>query len=53
VAGAENAAEITSAEYSPALGEVVAFAYVRSEPAHTKPQLTIPGSDPPITANLL
>ncbi len=52
VADGQNAAEITSAEFSPALGEVVALAYVRTEPAHTKPQLTIAGSDPPITATL-
>lgn len=53
LAGSDPAAEITSAEFSPALGEVVAFAYVRSEPAHSKPQLTIAGSEPPLTATIL
>jgi aminomethyltransferase len=53
VAGSENAAEVTSAEFSPALGEVAALAYVRTESAHTKPQLTIVGSDPPILASIL
>lgn len=52
LAGGENAAEITSAEFSPALGEVVALAYVRTEPAHTKPQLTVIDSNPPTTADL-
>jgi tRNA-modifying protein YgfZ len=53
VAGGENAAEITSAEFSPALGEVVGFAYVRTEPAHTKPQLMLADSNPSITAALV
>jgi glycine cleavage system aminomethyltransferase T len=52
-ASGENAAEVTSAEFSPALGEVVAFAYVRSEPAHAKQQLAIAGSNPLVTATLI
>ncbi len=48
-----NAAEITSAEFSPALGEVVALAYVRTEPAHSKSLLTVAGSNPPITASVV
>lgn len=43
-------AEIASAAYSPALGEVVALAYVRTEAAHSKPEMTVAGSDPPIAA---
>lgn len=53
LADSENAAEITSAEFSPALGEVVALGYVRTESAHAKPQLTIANSDPPITASIV
>lgn len=49
----DNAGEITSAEFSPALGEVVAFAYVRTEPAHTKPLLIVADSNPPVTATLI
>ena len=52
LANGQPAAEIASAEFSSALGEVVAFAYVRSEPAHAKPELTVAESDPPITATL-
>ncbi len=52
LANGENAAEITSAEFSPALGEVVAFAYVRAEAARAKPQLTVAGSEPPVAADL-
>jgi aminomethyltransferase len=53
VTGSETAAEIVTAEFSPALNEVVAFAYVRTGPARTKPELTVIGSDPPITASVL
>ncbi len=49
VAG-NNVAEITSAVYSPALGEVVALAYVRTEASQAKPQMVVSGSDPQITA---
>jgi folate-binding protein YgfZ len=52
-ADADLAAEITSAAFSPALGEVVALGYVRTEPAHTKRLLTIVGSDPPVTAHIV
>ena len=45
-------AELTSAAYSPALGEVIALAYVRREALHDKPQLVIAGSSPEITAHL-
>jgi tRNA-modifying protein YgfZ len=46
----KDVAEITSAAYSPAFGEVVALAYVRTEAAGTKPRMTVAGSDPPVTA---
>jgi aminomethyltransferase len=39
-----DVAEITSAAYSPALGEVVGLAYVRTEVAHAKPELSVPGA---------
>jgi aminomethyltransferase len=41
------AAEISSAAYSPALGEVRALAYVRTEAAENKPELIVAGSEPP------
>jgi len=53
IAGTENAAEIASAEFSPALGEVVGLAYVRAEAAHTKPQLTVAGSNPAVKATII
>lgn len=37
-------AEITSAVYSPALGEVVGFAYVRNEALQTKPGVMVAGT---------
>ena len=43
-------AEITSAAYSPALGEVVALAYVRTKAAQSKAAMTLMGSNPPIAA---
>lgn len=49
----QAAGEITSAALSPALGEVVAFAYIRSEPAHAKPTLTLADSEPPVRATLM
>jgi folate-binding protein YgfZ len=39
-------AEITSAAYSPALEEVVALAYIRTETAQSKPEMVVSGSDP-------
>jgi aminomethyltransferase len=41
--GEANAAEITSAAYSPALGKVVALAYVRTEHARPHTQMTLGG----------
>ncbi|HTU46130.1 MAG TPA: glycine cleavage T C-terminal barrel domain-containing protein [Bryobacteraceae bacterium] len=46
-------AEITSAVYSPALGEVAALAYVRTEAAEAKPGLLVPDTDPPQKARIL
>jgi folate-binding protein YgfZ len=51
-ADGKDLAEITSAAYSPAFGEVVALGYVRAEALQTKPELTLPGSEAPITAYL-
>jgi tRNA-modifying protein YgfZ len=41
------AGEITSAVFSPGLGEVRALAYVRTEAAEAKPELVVAGSEPP------
>ncbi|MGH9583535.1 MAG: glycine cleavage T C-terminal barrel domain-containing protein, partial [Bryobacteraceae bacterium] len=51
-AGGADAAEIASAAYSPAFGEVVALAYVRTEAACEKPVLAVKGSEPPVEAVL-
>jgi len=52
LAGGNAVAEITSAAYSEALGEVVAMAYVRREALHDKPALVVAGSVPEIAAHL-
>ena len=52
-AGDKAVAEISSAVYSPALDEVAALAYVRTEVAETKPDLVVAGSDPPQRARIL
>jgi tRNA-modifying protein YgfZ len=52
LANGSPAAEITSAAYSPALGEVVALAYVRREALHNKPTLVVADSSPEIVARL-
>ncbi len=49
----KDAAEITSAVYSPALGEVVGLAYVRTEAAREKPPMVVKESDPPIAARIV
>lgn len=46
-------AEIASAAYSPALGEIVALAYVRAEAAEAKPELVVEGTEPPQPARIL
>jgi glycine cleavage system aminomethyltransferase T len=48
----KDVAEITSAVYSPALGEVVALGYVRAEALESKPELTFAGSEGPVSARL-
>src|SRR3954471_6152454 len=40
-AGGKDLAEITSAAYSPALGEVVALAYIRAEALQARPEMTV------------
>ena len=46
----KDAAEITSATYSPAIGEVVALAYVRTDYQVPKTELTVDSTEPPVTA---
>ena len=46
------AGEITSAAFSPTLGEVAAMAYLRSEVLDKRPALQITGMDPAITARV-
>jgi len=46
----KDAAEITSAAYSPALDEVVALAYVRTGYQDSKTELTVDSTDPPAAA---
>ena len=48
----KNLAEVTSAAYSPALGDVVALAYVRTEATLAKPEFVVAGTAPPLTAHL-
>lgn len=49
----KDVAEITSAAYSPGLGEVVGLAYVRTEAAQTKPAMLVTGSDPAVGARIV
>jgi folate-binding protein YgfZ len=53
MAGDKAVAEISSAVYSPALGEVRALAYVRTEAAESKPELIVAGSEPPQRGSVL
>jgi aminomethyltransferase len=52
LANGNPVAEITSAAFSPALGEVAALAYVRREALRDKPALVVAGSSPEIAAHL-
>jgi tRNA-modifying protein YgfZ len=52
LAGGNPGAELTSAAYSPALGEVVGLAYVRREVLHAKPALVVAGSSPEVAARV-
>jgi folate-binding protein YgfZ len=51
-ADGKDVAEITSAVYSPSLGEVVGLAYVRTEAVRDKPAMLVTGSDPAIAARV-
>ena len=44
--------EISSAVYSPAEGQVVGLAYIRTEAAHSKPEMSVAGSDPAVAATI-
>ena len=46
----KDAAEITSSVYSPAFGEVVALAYVRTDYQTAGTELTVDATEPPVTA---
>lgn len=46
------AGEITSAAYSPALGEVVGLAYLRSEILENRPMMRVMGSEPAVEARV-
>ncbi len=46
----KEVAEITSATWSPALGEVAALAYVRVEQLQNKREMMVTGTNPPSTA---
>jgi aminomethyltransferase len=52
LANGNPVAEITSAAYSPAFGEVAAMAYVRREALRDKPALVVAASSPEIAARL-
>ena len=46
----KEAAEITSAAFSPALGEVAALGYLRVEHAQSRNRMLVAGSEPPVEA---
>lgn len=50
-ADGKEAAEITSAAFSPALGEVAALGYVRVEQAQSKGPMLLSGVEPPVEAS--
>ncbi len=52
-ANGKDVAEMTSGAYSPALGEVVGLAYVRSEAARDKPLMAVKESNPAIDARIV
>jgi tRNA-modifying protein YgfZ len=51
-ADGKDVGEITSAAYSPSLGEVVGLAYMRTEAARDKPVMLVMGNDAPIVARV-
>lgn len=50
VANGEPVAELASAAFSPALGEVVGLAYVRSHALQNKPEMTVAETEPAVKA---
>ncbi len=48
----KDSGELTSAAYSPALGQTVAFAYLRSEALQNKASFVVAGTDPPVAATI-
>ena len=50
VANGEAAGELASAAFSPALGEVVGMAYVRSYALQNKPEMTVAETEPAVKA---
>ncbi len=50
--GGKDAAEIASAVYSRALGAIAALAYVRTEAAESRPEMTVAVTEPPQRATL-
>lgn len=52
-ADGKDVGEITSAAYSPGLGEVIGFAYVRTEALQDKPAMLVTGGDPSITVRVV
>lgn len=50
LANGETVAEIASAAFSPALGEVVALAYVRSHALQNRPEMTVAETEPAVRA---
>lgn len=49
----KDVAELTSAVFSPALGEIAGLAYVRTEAVREKPGMIVKESNPPISARIV
>jgi folate-binding protein YgfZ len=49
----KDVGQITSAAYSPGLGEVVGLAYVRTEAVLDQPAMLVTGSDPPLAVRVV
>ncbi|MFL6351848.1 MAG: YgfZ/GcvT domain-containing protein [Bryobacteraceae bacterium] len=52
-ADGKDLGEITSAEYSLSLGEVVGLAYIRTEAARDEAAMFVTGSNPPVTVRVV
>lgn len=50
--GEADVGEISSAVYSPALGAVTGFAYVRTEATESRPAMTVAGSEPAVSVTI-